>query len=102
MQKYNRGGGAESSSPRILITHGTDTIVETARLLGENIQDKTVVLFGSMIPYVFEGSDALFNLGAAITAVQTLDKGVYVVMNGKVFDWDKVVKNREVGEFQPI
>ena len=89
-----------SGGGRILITHGTDTIVETAQLLGQNITDKTVVLFGSIIPFVFGGSDALFNFGAALTAVQTLDKGIYITMNGKVFDWDKVIKNRELGEFQ--
>jgi L-asparaginase len=87
---------------RILITHGTDTIVETAQLLGKNIHNKTIVLFGSMIPYVFGGSDALFNFGAGITAVQTLDKGVYITMSGKVFQWDNVVKNRELGEFQSL
>lgn len=85
---------------KILITHGTDTIVETAQLLGKNIKDKTIVLFGSMIPYAFGSSDALFNFGAALTAVQTLGGGVYITMNGKVFEWDKVVKNRELGEFQ--
>jgi L-asparaginase len=86
---------------KILISHGTDTMVETARLLGQNIHDKTVVLFGAMVPYAFGGSDALFNFGAALTAVQTLNKGVYITMNGKVFDWDKVTKNKELGEFQP-
>jgi L-asparaginase len=55
-----------------------------------------------MVPYVFMGSDALFNLGAAITAVQTLDKGVYITMNGKVFSWDNVIKNRDIGEFQAL
>lgn len=89
-----------SQQDRIVITHGTDTIVETAQLLGKNIKDKTVVLVGAMIPYVFKGSDALFNLGSAITAVQILQPGVYITMNGKVFDWDKVFKNRQLGEFQ--
>ncbi|HVV25520.1 MAG TPA: asparaginase domain-containing protein [Candidatus Saccharimonadales bacterium] len=86
---------------KIVITHGTDTMVETARLLGENIQDKTIVLFGSMIPFAFGGSDALFNFGAALAAAQTLGQGVYITMNGKIFEWDKVVKNRQLGEFQP-
>ncbi len=90
----------DAEQDKIIITHGTDTIVETAQLLGENIKDKTIVLFGSMIPFVFGGSDALFNFGTALAAVQTLDKGVYVTMNGKIFDWDKVVKNRQLGEFQ--
>jgi L-asparaginase len=87
---------------RILITHGTDTIVKTAQLLGENIKGKTVVLFGSMIPYVFGGSDALFNWGGGLIAVQTLFNGVYIVMYGKVFQWDNVIKNRKIGEFQTL
>jgi L-asparaginase len=90
----------EHSGDQMVITHGTDTIVETASLLGKNIHDKTIVLLGSMIPFAFGDSDALFNLGAALTAVQTLRPGVYITMNGKIFDWDKVVKNRELGEFQ--
>jgi L-asparaginase len=90
----------EHPGDQIVITHGTDTIVETASLLGKNIHDKTIVLLGSMIPFAFGDSDALFNLGAALTAVQTLRPGVYITMNGKIFDWDKVVKNRELGEFQ--
>lgn len=89
-----------SETDRIVITHGTDTLVETAEVLGQNVHDKTIVLVGSMIPYVFEGSDALFNLGSAITAVQILDKGVYVTMNGKVFNWDNVKKNFDLAEFQ--
>lgn len=87
-------------SDKIVITHGTDTLVKTAQFLGENIQSKTIVLVGSMIPYAFKGSDALFNLGAAITAVQILDKGVFITMNGKVFTWDNVQKNFDIGEFQ--
>ncbi|HEY5441976.1 MAG TPA: asparaginase domain-containing protein [Candidatus Saccharimonadales bacterium] len=89
-----------AEADKIIITHGTDTMVETARFLGENIQDKTIVLVGSMIPYAFKGSDALFNLGAGVTAVQILDKGVFITMNGKVFNWDEVKKNFEIGEFQ--
>jgi L-asparaginase len=92
---------SNSPADRIMITHGTDTIVKTAQLLGNNIQDKTIVLFGSMIPYVFGGSDALFNFGTALAAVQTLG-GVHISMNGKVLQWDKVVKNRELGEFQSL
>lgn len=91
-----------TDTERIVITHGTDTMVETAQLLGKHIQDKTVVLFGSMIPYVFGGSDALFNLGSAITVVQILEHGVYIAMNGKIFNWDNVKKNKELGEFQAI
>jgi len=91
---------AESKQDKILITHGTDTIVETATLIGSTGLDKTVVLVGAMIPYVFKHSDAVFNMGFALACVQTLPSGVYVAMNGKVFDWDSVVKNREKGIFE--
>src|ERR1700756_1682807 len=89
-----------ADTDKIIITHGTDTMVQTAELLGQNISDKTIVLVGAMIPFVFKGSDGLFNLGAAVTAVQLLNKGVYVTMNGKVFNWDNVQKNFDVGEFE--
>jgi len=85
---------------RVVITHGTDTMVQTAQLLGRNITDKTIVLVGAMIPYAFGNSDALFNLGCAITAVQALGRGVYITMNGKIFSWDNVTKNKKLGEFQ--
>ncbi len=85
---------------KILITHGTDTIVETATVLGNENLSKTIVLVGAMIPYVFKHSDAVFNMGFALGAVQCLPHGVYVAMNGKVFNWDKVVKNREIGVFE--
>jgi len=87
---------------RIVITHGTDTLVKTAELLGRNITDKTVVLVGAMIPYVFKGSDALFNIGAAVTAVQILEPGVYVAMNGKIFNWDNVQKDFDLAEFKEL
>jgi L-asparaginase len=87
---------------RIVITHGTDTMVETAAVLAKGIKDKTIVLTGAMIPYTFGSSDGLFNLGSALAFVQTLPPGVYVAMNGKIFDWDKVRKNREIGEFEPV
>jgi L-asparaginase len=90
----------KTEAKRIVITHGTDTMVQTAELLGQSIQDKTVVLVGAMIPYEFGGSDALFNIGCAITAAQTLKAGVYITMNGNIFMWDNVVKNNELGEFQ--
>ena len=89
-----------SDEDRIVITHGTDTMSETAKLLGEAGLSKTIVLTGSMIPYSFNRSDALFNLGSAITAVQLLPHGVYIAMNGKIFDWDNVYKNKEIGLFQ--
>ncbi len=86
----------------IVISHGTSTIVETAKMLGENIQNKTIVLFGAMIPASLWGSDAMFNLGSALTAVQTLDKGVYITMNGRIFSWDNVMKNVKLGEFREL
>ena len=93
---------AHCSENRIVITHGTDTMVETARLLGDKVKGKTVVLVGAMIPYAFGASDALFNLGCAFSAVQALQPGVYITMNGKIFLWNNVRKNRESGEFEEI
>jgi len=87
---------------RIVITHGTDTMVETARLLGETIKDKTIVLTGAMIPYRFGSSDGLFNLGSALAFVQTLPHGVYVVMNGHNFVYNNVIKNKKLGEFEEL
>jgi L-asparaginase len=91
-----------SQQSKIMITHGTDTIVETAAVLGKEKINKTIVLVGAMIPFVFKHSDAVFNMGFALGAVQCLPHGVYVAMNGKVFDWDAVVKNRELGVFEAI
>jgi L-asparaginase len=90
------------SENNVVVTHGTDTMVETARFLGKNLKGKTLVLVGAMIPYAFGASDALFNLGCAFSAVQTLPPGVYVTMNGKIFSWNNVRKNRESGEFEEI
>jgi L-asparaginase len=87
---------------RIVITHGTDTMVETARLLGAAIKDKTIVLTGAMIPYRFGSSDGLFNLGSALAFVQTLPHGVYVAMNGRFFTYDNVVKNKQLGMFEEL
>jgi L-asparaginase len=84
---------------QIVITHGTDTMVDTARLLAGRVKEKTIVLTGAMIPFAFGSSDGLFNLGGAITAVQVLPPGVYIVMNGRVFTWGEVRKNRETGVF---
>ena len=92
----------ESLSEKILITHGTDTIVETAKQIQSLNMAKTIVLTGSMIPYSISNSDALFNLGFAISAVQTLVHGVYVCMNGKIFNASNVYKNREIGIFESI
>jgi L-asparaginase len=71
----------------------------TARMLGEAKLPRTIVLTGAMIPYTFGSSDGMFNMGAALAFAQTLPHGVYVVMNGRVFDWDNVTKNRDVGVF---
>jgi L-asparaginase len=87
---------------RILITHGTDTIVETAKYIAKEIKNKTIVLTGAMIPYKFGSSDGLFNLGSSLAFVQTLPHGVYISMNGRIFDWDNVVKNRKLGEFEEL
>ena len=93
---------ANSEQSRIIISHGTDTMVQTAQLLSRQVEDKTVVMTGAMIPYVFEKSDSLFNLGSAFSAVQCLPAGVYITMNGKVFNADNVVKNREEGIFETL
>ena len=87
---------------QIVITHGTDTMTETGRVLAEAKLDKTIVLFGAMIPYKFGTSDGLFNLGSAVGFVQSLQHGVYIVMNGRCFDYNKVQKNRETGVFEAI
>jgi L-asparaginase len=85
----------------VLITHGTDTMVETARALAAaHLTTKTIVLTGAMIPYAFGSSDGLFNLGSALSFVQVLRPGVYVAMNGQHFAWDRVEKNKATGMFQ--
>lgn len=89
----------ETEEEKIIITHGTDTMVETAQLLNKNIKNKTIVLTGALIPYRFGSSDGFFNLGCALAYVQTLPKGVYIAMNGKYFHWDNVIKNKETGDF---
>jgi L-asparaginase len=86
----------------IVIIHGTDTMRETAGVLGAANLGKTIVLTGAMIPYEIANSDALFNLGVACGVAQTLPAGVYVAMNGQVFGWDNVTKNRAAGVFQPL
>lgn len=85
---------------KIVITHGTDTMVDTAAHLGREIKDKTIVLTGAMVPYKFGSSDGMFNLGSALAFVQSLPPGVYVVMNGRVFPWSAVRKNRDKGVFE--
>jgi L-asparaginase len=85
---------------QIVITHGTDTMEKTARVLGEAHLGKTVILTGAMVPYKFGSSDGLFNLGSALAFAQTLPAGVYVAMNGRYFTWDNVHKDRRTGEFR--
>ena len=85
---------------RIVITHGTDTMAETARALAAAALPKTIVLTGAMVPYAFGSSDGLFNLGSALSFAQTLPHGVYVAMNGRWFAADRVRKDRETGVFE--
>lgn len=87
---------------KIVITHGTDTMDITAKQLGNANLNKTIVLTGAMVPYKFGSSDGLFNLGSALAFVQTLPIGVYVVMNGKYFDWHNVRKNKASGIFEEL
>ena len=87
----------QSTEDKIVITHGTDTMAETAGVLARSVQDKTIVLTGAMIPIKFGSSDGLFNLGSALAFVQSLPAGVYVAMNGRYFNWDNVRKNRQTG-----
>jgi L-asparaginase len=87
---------------RIVVTHGTDTMVETAAALAAGVKGKTIVLTGAMIPYAFGSSDGLFNLGSALSFAQVLPFGVYVAMNGQYFAWDGVRKNRQTGVFEAI
>jgi L-asparaginase len=92
----------ESIESAIVVTHGTDTMVDTARALaGAKLEDKTIVLTGAMVPYAFGSSDGLFNLGSALSFVQVLPPGVYVAMNGQHFRWDRVRKNTTTGVFEP-
>jgi len=91
---------AECLERQIVVTHGTDTMVETARAVAESIGDKTIVLTGAMIPYAFGSSDGLFNLGSALSFAQVLPPGVYIAMNGQCFLWDRVRKNTQTGTFE--
>tara|TARA_B100000287_G_scaffold419281_1_gene457306 strand:+ start:86 stop:571 length:486 start_codon:yes stop_codon:yes gene_type:complete len=85
---------------QIVITHGTDTMTQTAKVLADARIQKTIVLTGAMIPYKFGSSDGLFNFGGALAFAQTLPKGVYIAMNGRYFNWDRVRKNRDTGAFE--
>jgi len=104
MQEKNRLSVLEACKrapeEKIIVTHGTDTMSETAKLIGPLGLEKTIVLTGAMIPYQIQGSDALFNFGTAFSAVNLLPHGVFIVMNGRVFNWDHVRKNRQKGIFE--
>ena len=89
-----------SAQDRIVVTHGTDTMTETARSLAGAVNGKTIVLTGAIVPYKFGSSDGLFNLGSALAFVQALPPGVYVAMNGRHFHWSNVTKDRQAGEFR--
>lgn len=90
-----------SDERQIVVTHGTDTMVETAAAIAAaDLAGKTVVLTGAMIPYAFGSSDGLFNLGSALSFAQVLPPGVYVAMNGQYFRWDDVRKNRDTATFE--
>ena len=92
----------EEPLQQIVITHGTDTMVETASMLVDAANDKTIVLTGAMIPVKFGSSDGLFNMGGALSLVQALPSGVYVAMNGQVFNQGNVRKNKKLGIFEKM
>jgi L-asparaginase len=95
----------QAAESQIVVTHGTDTMINTARALASAspaIGAKTIVLTGAMVPYAFGSSDGLFNLGSAVSFVQVLPPGVYIAMNGRYFAWDRVRKNRETGVFETV
>ncbi|QEC68085.1 asparaginase [Panacibacter ginsenosidivorans] len=92
----------KAAENKIIITHGTDTMAETAKVLASKAMKKTIVLTGAMIPYKFGSSDGLFNMGSALAFVQSLPHGVFVAMNGRYFNWDNVRKNRQTGAFEEL
>ncbi len=92
----------KAEDDKLIITHGTDTMVKTAQVIAKKVKGKTIVIVGAMIPYKFGSSDGLFNLGAAIAFVQTLPAGVYICMNGHYFAYDNCRKNKKIGEFEKI
>ncbi len=89
-----------TAEDKIVITHGTDTMADTARVIAQIVKDKTIVLTGAMVPYKFGSSDGLFNLGSALAFVQILPAGVYIAMNGRYFLSNNVRKNKKTGEFE--
>ncbi len=92
----------KAKEDKIIITHGTDTMAETAKYLAQKVKNKTIVLTGAMVPYTSGSSDGLFNLGCALAFVQTLPPGVYIAMNGRYFTHNNVRKNKKTGEFEEI
>jgi L-asparaginase len=92
----------ETTASKILITHGTDTMTNTASYLAKHCPNKTIVLTGAMVPYKFGSSDGMFNLGSALAFAQVLPTGIFIAMNGKIFEADKVIKNTNRGEFESI
>ena len=93
---------AAATEKRIVITHGTDTMVATAAAIARGVSGKTIVMTGAMVPYAFGSSDGLFNLGSALSFAQVLPPGVYIAMNGTAFPWDTVQKNKRAGVFESI
>ncbi|MBT3392913.1 MAG: asparaginase [Elusimicrobiaceae bacterium] len=94
-----------SKEKQIVITHGTDTMPETAKFLGKNLaslKNKTIILTGAMIPYKFGSSDGLFNLGSALSFAQSMPANIYIAINGKIFNWDNVKKNKKAGRFETL
>lgn len=92
----------QAEERRIVITHGTDTMEQTAAVLGRGVKGKTIVLTGAMVPYTFGSSDGMFNLGTALAFVQTLKPGVYIAMQGRCIPWHSATKNRKLGVFEEI
>jgi L-asparaginase len=93
---------AQAKQDHIIITHGTDTMADTARYIAKEIPGKTIIITGAMVPYKFGSSDGFFNLGSAMAFVQTLSKGVYIAMNGRYFNAENVRKNKESGVFEEL
>jgi len=92
----------DCDEPAVVVTHGTDTMVETAAVIARDVDGKTVVLTGAMVPYAFGSSDGLFNLGSALSFAQVLPPGVWIAMNGTHFPWNEVRKDRDAGEFRRL
>lgn len=101
-KKYIVNKCKEEKTDHIIITHGTDTMVDTATLIAKEVKDKTIILTGAMIPINFGSSDGLFNLGSALSFMQVIEPGVYITMNGRYFKWDNVRKNKKLGVFERI